>query len=293
MSSIRGRLGLLFFAFFLLVMVSAGLTFWGLRAQAGSALVINLAGRQRMLVQQMTRLAYAIAAGEDARAELSAAAETFESTQAALESGGQVVYLPEGQVRVPAAQDTAIRAQLGRVGELWRAYQENLVTLQSSQPGTAEFDRALAEMERQSPGLVAEADAAVRMFQASSDQQVARLRWVQAGFLASALLLLALAGWFVHRSILDPLKRLGESAGRIGRGDLHTPVAVDGAGEIRLLADSFDGMRQELAVSRSRLVESAERLEERVEQRTRELEALYEVGREISSRRDLDASCAR
>src|SRR3970040_2221163 len=56
-ATIQGRMGLLFLAFFLLVSVSAGLTFWGIETQKTDALVINLAGRQRMLIQQMTRLA--------------------------------------------------------------------------------------------------------------------------------------------------------------------------------------------------------------------------------------------
>lgn len=51
------QLTILFAAFVLLVIVSVGVTYWGLQTQQQDALVINLSGRQRMLVQQMTRLA--------------------------------------------------------------------------------------------------------------------------------------------------------------------------------------------------------------------------------------------
>ncbi|PIV26723.1 MAG: hypothetical protein COS37_04960, partial [Anaerolineae bacterium CG03_land_8_20_14_0_80_58_20] len=48
---------LLFVAFALLVLVSVSATIWGVETQRQDALVINLAGRQRMLTQQMARLA--------------------------------------------------------------------------------------------------------------------------------------------------------------------------------------------------------------------------------------------
>ncbi len=50
---IRARLGLIFLSFAFLVTISAGATFWSLETQKQDALVINLAGRQRMLLQQM------------------------------------------------------------------------------------------------------------------------------------------------------------------------------------------------------------------------------------------------
>ncbi len=59
-SGIQPRMGMLLLAFFLLVVVSAGLTFWGIDQQKQDGLIINLAGRQRMFIQQMTRLALEI-----------------------------------------------------------------------------------------------------------------------------------------------------------------------------------------------------------------------------------------
>ena len=51
LKSLQGRLSALFFAFVLLVLTSVGATFWGVKTQQNDALIINLAGRQRMLVQ--------------------------------------------------------------------------------------------------------------------------------------------------------------------------------------------------------------------------------------------------
>ena len=57
LKSLQGRLSALFIAFVLLVLTSVGATFWGVKTQQKDALIINLAGRQRMLIQLMVRLA--------------------------------------------------------------------------------------------------------------------------------------------------------------------------------------------------------------------------------------------
>ena len=93
LKSLQGRLIALFFAFVLLVLTSVGATFWGVKTQQGDALIINLAGRQRMLVQLMVRLASGGHENEAARVMLVDAENTFEQTLAALEHGGAAPYL--------------------------------------------------------------------------------------------------------------------------------------------------------------------------------------------------------
>ena len=76
-----------FAAFALLVVVSIGVTYWGLQTQRQDALIINLAGRQRMLVQQMTRLAYQLQNNDDSTlAALQESEQTFNKTLSACSS---------------------------------------------------------------------------------------------------------------------------------------------------------------------------------------------------------------
>ena len=119
--SLRGRLGLLFVAFFLLVTTSVTATDWITKTQAQDALVINLAGRQRMLVQQMTKDALQMhhAPNDVYRRSLTRTAETFDQTLFAFRHGG-TVRGPDGQpTTVPAARNPQIvtcgdPADLGR-----------------------------------------------------------------------------------------------------------------------------------------------------------------------------------
>lgn len=286
-SSLRGRLAWLFFAFFLLVSVSAAATFWSLDAQHQDALLVNLAGRQRMLVQQITRLALEQVQEPAAPVVLHDARAMFEQTLAALRDGGPAPYLAGQSVTVPAANQPEIRAQLDRQAESWRAFVGELDRLVQAAPGSDARVQAAQAIAQQSTAVLAQADTVVLLYQETATRKIDRLRLLQAVFLTSALLLLLLAGWLVRRWLLTPLQQLDRAAERIGGDDLATPVSVSGPAEIALLSRTLETMRTRLQTSRAELLRLAAGLEARVAQRTRELDALNEVSREISSQLDV------
>jgi two-component system, NarL family, nitrate/nitrite sensor histidine kinase NarX len=282
---IRGRLGLLFLAFAVLVIVSAGTTYWGIEAQKEDTLIVNLAGRQRMLVQLMTRQALEIEhmpTGE-ARLALQETMNDFEQTLLSLRDGGSVPYLAGITTLLPPTRNPDIRAQLDQLSAFWSDFQGHLQVILAAEPSSQEFQLAVQSLENTSPRLVQQADVVVREYAGVSIQKVERLRWIQIIFLASALFLLALGGWITHRSVLEPMKRLDTAAQHIGGGDLSTRVQVSGPHEIQVLSDTLEAMRVQLKSSQEAAQASTDALEERVSQRTLELEALYTVIREISS----------
>jgi two-component system nitrate/nitrite sensor histidine kinase NarX len=289
LSSIQGRMGLLFLAFFLLVAVSVGVTFRGIETQKKDALVINLAGRQRMLIQQMTRFSLEIEKGEDQTHNLALqeAIRTFDQTLLALRYGGQAPYSPDRSVSLPTTTNPLLTSQLDQVLADWQAFKASLETILNTPIEAAEFSSAIRTVENLSPELVSQADTAVQLFEAESSQKIARLRWIQIGFFASALVLLGLGGWMVRKNVLEPLDQLEAAAGLIGSGKLDSPVEVHAQGEIKVLADTFESMRTQIQTSQDKLVAWANTLEDKVTQRTSELEALYQVSRDISSRLDV------
>ena len=112
-ASLRRKMDLLFLAFFALVTISVASTSWTIYTQKQDALVINLAGRQRMLIQRMTKDALQLekSRGESVHsADLQEAAHTFDQTLLALMNGGQAPYLPHRPVDVPATQSPPILA---------------------------------------------------------------------------------------------------------------------------------------------------------------------------------------
>src|SRR6202158_871370 len=101
--------------------------------------------------------------------------------------------------------------------------------------------------------------------------------------LLAALCFAVLAGMFLARRMVGPIQALRAGAARIGSGELSQQIAIKTGDELEALADQFNDMA-------GRLQESYAGLEQKVEQRTRELSdsleqqtATSEVLRVISS----------
>ncbi len=285
---LQGRLSLLFTSFVLLVLVSASAMVWGLETQQQDALLINLAGRQRMLTQQMARLAFEAGIGEDVNnAALQDVEQTFDQTQMALRDGRTAPYLPQRDVTLPETRDLQIRSALDEVTLTWGGFRALLDELQRTPRESPSFADALQSIQKQSSTLAAQADAVVRLYEGDSNAKVNRLRVIQIGFFLCALILLGAGVWLTRQSVLLPLRELTRAAIRLAGNDLETAIQVEGPEEMQSLSQAFESMRVRLHSSREELVALNESLEERVAHRTRELETLNEVSREISSRLDI------
>jgi len=98
--------------------------------------------------------------------------------------------------------------------------------------------------------------------------------WLAAGVVA---LVAGLAvAWITTSRVVRPIRALTEATSRISSGQLDVPVPVEGLDEVADLARGFEEMRVKLRAFLEAQQRWNEELEERVRQRTQELEALYE-----------------
>ncbi len=88
-----------------------------------------------------------------------------------------------------------------------------------------------------------------------------------------AFALALLFAWATVRSVVGPVKTLTAAAQKLASGDLSEPVPAMGADEIGRLAGAFETMRGRLKEAIETIQTWAGELEERVHERTRELEA--------------------
>ncbi len=285
LASIRAKLGVIFLGFLLLVTGSVIATFVTVRAQAADALVINLAGRQRMLTQAMSKAALGVAGGRapEYGEELRDAAALFDHTLAALLDGGGVPY-GNRTVVLPGTTDSTIRDQLEVVKALWVRLRGLVDVVQVSESQSAAFAEAIVDLESLAPAMLEETDQAVQLYEAAAQAKLDRLRRIQISFFVSAVALVGTGYVLTQRTVVDPLADLERSAKRIAGGDLASPVQITSKSnvEVRTLGESLDSMRQRLAASRKELESWAADLESRVAHRTAELAALFELSNELS-----------
>lgn len=106
-----------------------------MQTQQQDVSVINLAGRQRMSIQQMTRLAFQVQDGDDSALDaLQESEQIFDQTLAALRNGGTVPYLTNNVVDLPVTRDRKLLAALDEVDSIWNGYRSTLESMTSSVP---------------------------------------------------------------------------------------------------------------------------------------------------------------
>ncbi|MDG4494061.1 HAMP domain-containing protein [Xanthomonas vesicatoria] len=89
---------------------------------------------------------------------------------------------------------------------------------------------------------VAHMDAEIASAEAAYQRSVK----IMLAAMAIAVLLAAFAGWFIARSIAEPLGRATRVAGAIAKGKLDNPINVDSRDETGQLLHSMQGMQQQL-----------------------------------------------
>lgn len=265
--SLRTQLSVIFLGFLLLVSGSVMATFLAIHTQDNDALVINLAGRQRMLIQKITWLALTQPDSPD----LAGAIQDFERMLRVLRDGGVALDTSGQAVALPSAPDPTLRAQLDEAGQSWLTYRASLETPETS-PQTLQ-----AGSER----LLSQLNAVVNGFEARAEAKLFRLQLIQLVFFGVALLLLAWGYWLTRRRILSPLAILQRAARRIAGGRLAEPILVKGNDELSELGRAFESMRAEVAAAR-------EQLEAQVARRTHELAMAFEFSQEIVTQLDLE-----
>src|SRR5262245_13704626 len=123
------------------------------------------------------------------------------------------------------------------------------------------------------------------------ERQLAALRLTALLVGGGMALTMALAAWIIARSTLGPIGMLTRAAEAFGRGELHVPVEDKRRGELGTLARTFRHMADDLRASRAAIEEQNHALEQRVAERTVELEqTLTELREAASAREQLSAA---
>lgn len=112
---------------------------------------------------------------------------------------------------------------------------------------------------------------------ATADVQVAESSRRMLAYTGCALLLIALLSWFFTWQVVGrPVKALTRGTERLAAGDLGFQIDVHSEDEIGELASSFNDMSRQLQSEHNENVSWTHTLEQRVEQKTRELKRAHE-----------------
>ena len=250
----------------ILLVVIGGLittTLWVTNAKKTDGLVINLAGRQRMLTQKFAKeVLQELHAGTQLTAKDTPSQKTralFEATQLALEEGGQT-YADVGmtqQVHLPATTDAEIKAKLLELHDLWRNVCATADAVRAAKPGTPTYDEAYQNLAAGNVACLKQANVAVGMYQARFDGKIATLTSVQ--YVAGIGSVLVFAGiiMYIRRRVCKPLTEALTLAKAAAAGDLTKSCPVTTNDEVGQVASALNDMCVNLSETIGRILGGA------------------------------------
>jgi methyl-accepting chemotaxis protein len=232
-----GPIGLLFVIGLSMFVV----TFFITSAQKDDGLVINLAGRQRMLSQKMAKeaLTFHLAVqegkdGEPMKRQAENTALIFETTLRALADSGKapITLDPAGESRAIPGASEAVRGQLDLVQEAWKGYKADLFLILEG--GVIKDDFTALSVD-----VLKKMNKAVVMMQKESEKRVQVLLMSQiAGIVLMAVIAL-IVGYNVNKNIVVVLVEFKDRVLRMSEGDLTGCVAVSNRDEIGKLSQAM------------------------------------------------------
>ncbi|MCB0165164.1 MAG: type IV pili methyl-accepting chemotaxis transducer N-terminal domain-containing protein [Anaerolineae bacterium] len=202
-----------------------------LNQQRTDALVINVAGRQRMLSQKMSKHALLYELGDQqAKEEMETASRLFDQSLEGLTNGDAETGLP------PAS--TAMQPKLAAEAEAWGPFYTSIQSLQQLDPQQPEFLQAMEYIVNHNEDLLTKANDVVLGFQIEAEQKI---NWLLNFLYIIPLIGLVLFGlmlWMIL-SILHPLKQIVRVGHQLAQGDTSVTLDIDSQDEIGQLAKSF------------------------------------------------------
>ena len=222
-----------------------GYTVVTLQGQRSDAVVINLAGRQRMLNQRMAK--EALLAGHGIETNWKATAELMTRSLLALRDGGEAPLGKGATATLPPAPTDELRAKLTEQESLIR---ELAATCESYLEATATFDDSAqdlrAELLATTGTLHGVANNAVSLFQGHSNAKIDQMRTTELLAGGLAVLLGVIVSWRVIRSILTPLRETQELLAEMADGRLGSRMREDFDGDMGELALAVNGFLERL-----------------------------------------------
>ena len=241
-SNIKMKLALILGSTLLLLLVTVGATFYTARLQEGDAVVINIAGRQRMLSQKTIKEAYTISLSESEKAaeyrkKLRKTVDLFEKSIHGLIDG-------DIELGLPPTTNPEILAQINKVHDIWAGIHESaeiIITVEDKTDNR--YLSAIEFLGAKNEDLLHEVDKVVQMYEMAASQKVQRLIVVLIIFTLSSVAIFAI-GWRAYgHYIAKPLQVVVASIDQVAGGDLSNPkIPIKSSDEIGQLGASINSM---------------------------------------------------
>lgn len=205
-----------------------GLHMWSSSA-ADAGKVINLAGRQRMLTQKMTKEMLFTMVGIDQKAAMDKTKNLFDKTLNGLIDG-------DLEMGLKATKNPVIVDQLLLVRGLWDEFQKDLKKGLDTQDV-----KVLTALTEESVAILKEMNAAVKLYEQDANQGIVTLEAWGIAFLLLAFFNAGIAYLLIDKNIIQKIREIQQLSQKvIAEKDLCLRLNPTGHDELEQTARAFD-----------------------------------------------------
>ncbi|MEA3543919.1 MAG: methyl-accepting chemotaxis protein, partial [Thermodesulfobacteriota bacterium] len=207
-----------------------------LKNQKDDSTVINIAGRQRMLSQKMSKEAMTIKAGlsvAKCRAGLKETHDLFETSLQGLING-------DSSMNLPPTSDPEILAQMRKVESIWNNFSSQVQIVTNSNSNQDQIDQASYKILGSNVPLLKEMNKAVGMYAAQSQKKVTKLTGSLYVGGAIVIIITFFIWLLINRKIVRPLGAVVQMVNGMNNGDLDHRLNMSQGDEIGQLANNMD-----------------------------------------------------
>jgi len=252
-NKIRYQIGLLFITIGGIFIISIFLMFKAIDKNSKDAIIINLAGRQRMLTQKMTKEAIGVAKGVISPEKLNQTAELFDRTLRGLMYGNN---------QLPACDDPKILKQLKYVKSLWDPFYNNVKLLEEN----SQSKEALKNLIDNNLQILNEMNKAVNLFEENSSANLSNIKTyaIIIGILTILTIFFILLS--SKKKIIEPIEKLTVAAKQISQGNLNIELGFKYGTEFDDLGKAFEELAKSIKNYQDKLIAEKESIQQKVDQ---------------------------
>ncbi len=216
LTSVKTKIIIILGLFSLFMVIVIGAAFYVSELQSADAKVIDIAGRQRMLTQKMTKEAYffltLLEVSEEeltkTRSNLAESVLLFDATIKALKNGGTVLGTDGKETLLPESSNE-VKIQLEKTYEMWVSFKSSLeiITDQNVDIGSDRFYNAVKDVWENNIQILNESNKAVILLEKESEKKSKMLKTVQLSTLLLTLLCAIIAFISGKKFIINPIHR--------------------------------------------------------------------------------------
>ncbi len=242
LNTIQGKIAVVMSALVLINVVTVIATFWLLSKQQKDAAYVDIAGRQRMLTQKLTKQALIYVATKDKKwlDEMAKTEALFNKSLYALKDGNK-------EMGLAPTTDKVILAEIDGLIKQWKNFKKQVAKFASSDLSAKDSKDALDYLLQNNIPLLKQANRVTQAYKKMAISSVKKLKEIELILLGVGIAIFLLSAWLVKKQVLNPLNKFLPVIKRVSQGDLTAKLDIKVKGELKELADALNKMVDDLA----------------------------------------------